>query len=438
VIATLVLMLGITYITANAAQAAVFVLKAGTAPSALHQTASAPTVTVEAAREPSAVADAAPTASATAPAEQTTAPAPTAVAKAEFDPVLADQLQHILDDTVADGTIPGAVLSVRLPDGTTWTGASGLADRNDGAAMHPDTRVRIGSLSKMFTAVVVLQLMQEGKLSLDAPLATWLPGLVPKGDAITVRQLLQHTSGLYDYLEDRRLVSQAYDHPERNWKPEELIKYAVDFPPAFAPGSKGNWDYSSTNYVLLGMIIERATGHPLDQELRQRIFTPLGLHATYTVPAEIVEGPQARGYSKSDDRTDAAMSVTFGSANIVTTIDDLRTFGMALFAGDLLEDSTLEQMQQFINGKGKYDMPDLEYGLGLMGNLLPIATADQPTAAATRWVIGHIGGFGGFRAALWYAPEDDILVTLSVNQAAIDPNTLATQIFGAILARQGQ
>jgi len=169
--------------------------------------------------------------------------------------------------------------------------------------------------------------MEEGKLSLDAPLTTWLPGLVPKGDAITVRQLLQHTSGLYDYLEDRRLVAQVYDHPERNWKPEELVKYAVGFPPSFAPGSKGNWDYSSTNYVLLGMIIERVSGHPLDQELRQRIFTPLGLHATYVVPAETVEGPQARGYSKNDDRTDAAMSFTFGSANIVTTMDDLRTFG---------------------------------------------------------------------------------------------------------------
>jgi D-alanyl-D-alanine carboxypeptidase len=289
----------------------------------------------------------------------------------------------------------------------------------------------------MFTAVVVLQLMQEGKLSLDAPLTTWLPGLVPKGDAITVRELLQHTSGLYDYLEDRRLVSQAYDHPERTWAPEELVKYAVDFPPSFAPGSKGKWDYSSTNYVLLGMIIERATGHPLDQELRQRIFTPLQLHATYAVPAETVDGPQARGYSKSDDRTDAAMSFTYGSANIVTTIDDLRTFGMALFAGDLLEESALKQMQQFVNAKGQYDMPSLEYGLGLMGNQLPVA-AGQPGEAATRHVIGHIGGFGGFRAALWYTPEDDMLVALSVNQASTDPNKLATQVFSALVAHQKQ
>jgi D-alanyl-D-alanine carboxypeptidase len=185
------------------------------------------------------------------------------------------------------------------------------------------------------------------------------------------------------------------------------------------------------------MIIERITGHRLDQELRQRIFTPLGLHGTYAVPAEAVEGAQARGYSKSDDRTDAAMSFTFGSANIVTTIDDLRAFGMSLFAGDLLEDATLKQMQQFVNGKGQYDMPALEYGLGLMADQLPIATSGQ-SEPATRQVIGHIGGFGGFRAALWYAPQDGMLVALSVNQASTDPNKLATQVFSAMIAHQRQ
>jgi peptidoglycan/LPS O-acetylase OafA/YrhL/CubicO group peptidase (beta-lactamase class C family) len=442
-IATIVLMLGVAYVTANAAQAAVHgtLLRPESGQPALRQAATAPTASA-----PDSVAGAAPAARATPPADQAHSPAqsdqfagatPTAPSEAQFDPELADQLQHILDDTVADSAIPGAALSVRMPDGTIWTGTSGLADLDKDVAMQPSTRVRIGSLSKMFTAVVVLQLMDEGKLSLDDPLTKWLPGLVPKGDSITVRQLLQHTSGLYDYLEDRRLVSQAYDHPERVWTPEELVKYAVGFPPSFAPGANGGWDYSSTNYVILGMIIERTTGRPLDQELRQRIFTPLGLRATYVVPAETVEGTQAHGYSKDDDRTEAAMSFTFGSANIVTSIDDLRTFGISLFAGDLLKDTTLKQMQQFVNGKGQYNMPALEYGLGLMGDQLPVAIADR-SEAATRRVIGHIGGFGGFRAALWYAPEDGMLVALSVNQASTDPNKLASQVFSAMLAHQKQ
>jgi D-alanyl-D-alanine carboxypeptidase len=410
-------------------------LDPGSAVPTLPETASTPEATARAGGTPSAVASAAPAARPPAQAEQTASPAPAAAAEAHFDPTLAQQLQRLLDDTVADGAVPGAVLSVRLPDGTTWSGASGLADRDTGAAMQPDTRVRIGSLSKMFTAVVVLQLVEEGRIDLEAPVSTWLPGLVPNGDAISVRQLLQHTSGLYDYLEDRRFLRRAYEDPQRGWEPEELVDYAVDFPASFAPGSAGNWDYSNTNYVILGLIVERVTGHSLDQELRRRIFEPLDLRSTYAVPAEAVEGPQARGYSKSDDHTEVAMSFTFGSANIVTTMDDLRAFGLALFAGDLLDDPTREQMQQFVNGKGKYNMPDLEYGLGLMGNQLPIA-ADKAGEAETRRVIGHIGGFGGFRAAMWYAPEDGTLVALSVNQSSIDPNDLIAPVFDAILERQ--
>jgi D-alanyl-D-alanine carboxypeptidase len=326
---------------------------------------------------------------------------------------------------VAEGAIPGAVLAVHLPNGATWSGASGLADRESGVGMETATQVRIGSISKMFTAVVVLQLVEEDVLDLDAPVATWLPDLLPNGDAITVRQLLQHTSGLYDYLEDRRFVAEAYQEPERTWAPQELVAYATQFPPSFAPGAENRWDYSSTNYVVLGMIVEQVTGHTLGQELRQRIFEPLALRHTYAVPEETVAGPQAHGYSKGDDQTDVAMSFAFATANIVTTVDDLGRFGSALFASRLLEPESLVLMQQFVDGKGQYDMPELAYGLGLMQSSLPSASDDR--------IIGHIGGFGGFRAALWYAPESDMLVVLSVNQASTDPNELAAQVFGALL-----
>jgi D-alanyl-D-alanine carboxypeptidase len=291
--------------------------------------------------------------------------------------------------------------------------------------METATQVRIGSISKMFTTVVVLQLVEEDALDLDAPIATWLPDLLPNGDVITVRQLLQHTSGLYDYLEDRRFVAQAYQEPERIWAPQELVDYATRFPPSFAPGAEDRWDYSSTNYVILGMIVEQVTGHTLGQELRRRIFEPLGLQRTYAVPEDTVAGPLARGYSKGDDQTDVAMSFAFATANIVTTVDDLGRFGSALFANQLLEPESLALMQQFVDGKGQYNMPELAYGLGLMRNSLLSGSDEQ--------VIGHIGGFGGFRAALWYDPESDILVALSVNQASTDPNDLAAQVFGALL-----
>jgi peptidoglycan/LPS O-acetylase OafA/YrhL/CubicO group peptidase (beta-lactamase class C family) len=354
-----------------------------------------------------------------------------------IDPVLAAELQQILDSAVKDRTIPGIVLTVRLSDGTTWTGASGIANTTDSTPMQIDTLVRIGSLSKMFTAVVVLQLVEEGAISLDMPVSTWFsPTLIPNGTNITVRQLLQHTSGLYDYLEDRKLVSEAYQNPARVWTPEELVRYATQFPASFKPGTPGAWDYSSTNYVILGMMIERVTDHSLEQELRQRIIEPLALTHTYVVPQETVEGPQAHGYSKGTDQTDVSMSFTFGSANIVTTVDDLRVFGDALFSAQLLKPETLKLMQQFVNGKGQYAMPKLEYGLGLMHNRVLMSPDAGEKFSTSVNVIGHIGGFGGFRTALWYAPESNILVVLSVNQAAVDPNELVVPIFEAML-RQG-
>jgi D-alanyl-D-alanine carboxypeptidase len=383
---------------------------------------------------------------ATAPAEATvegepgSEELPAAEEAASIEPALAEELQRILDETVADGTIPGAVLTVSTPDGASWTGASGFADPVAGVAMAPETRVRIGSLSKMLTAVVVLQLVEEGTLDLETPVAEWLPDALPSGDAVTVRQLLQHTSGLYDYLEDRQFVSQAYQDPERLWRPEELVAYAAQFPSLFPSGEPESWDYSNTNFVLLGMIVERATGRPLNEALRERIFEPLAMRETYSVPADMVEGPQARGFSRSDDQTDVAMSFAFGTANIVTSVGDLRRFGLGLFGGQLLEPETQGLMEQFVSGKGQYDMPELEYGLGLMRNRLPVGPGpdgEERAPDASR-VVGHIGGFGGFRAALWYAPESGTLVALSVNQAAIDPNLLATRVYDALLRQQGR
>jgi peptidoglycan/LPS O-acetylase OafA/YrhL/CubicO group peptidase (beta-lactamase class C family) len=444
-IATSLLAVGVTYVTASVSQAAMrTTLSDVAAPApAPPQTATprAPTARAVVERLPDQTQRGSTTDERPTPAS-TPAPAlePAAPSQPVIDPALAGALQGILDTTVAEGSIPGAVLTVKLPNGVTWTGVSGMADPEDGVAMAPETRVRIGSLSKMFTAAVVLQLVEQGQIDLDAPIATWLPDLVPNADAITVRELLQHTSGLYDYLEDRKFLSRAYDDPKRDWQPGELVEYAAGQPPSFAPGAKNRWDYSNTNYVILGMIVEKATGRTLAQELRQRIFEPLGLRQTYMVPDDVVEGPQARGYSKSVDQTDVAMSFTFGAANIVTTVDDLRVFGSALFTDQLLKPDTRALMEQFVNGKGQYDMTDLEYGLGLMRYSLPVGPGPDGNArpAEASRVVGHIGGFGGFRAAMWYAPADGTLVALSVNQASTDPNDFATRVFETILESEGR
>jgi D-alanyl-D-alanine carboxypeptidase len=287
----------------------------------------------------------------------------------------------------------------------------------------------------MFTAVVVLQLIEEGTIELDAPIATWLPDSVPNADTITVRQLLQHTSGLYDYLEDRNFVAQTQREPNREWQPEELVAYATRFP----PNPAGRWDYSSTNYVILGMLVEQVTGQPLAQQMRQRIFEPLGMHQTFFLPQEAVQGTLAHGYTKGTDITNASMSFAFATANIATTAEELQRFGRALFTEDLLRAETRDLMLQFVSGRGQYDMPDLEYGLGVMRNQLPIRddAEGQQLASEAGLVLGHIGGYGGFRAALWYAPESNVVIALSLNQAQVDPNDLATSVLDAMLGRIG-
>lgn len=412
--------------SANPTLAAVAPSSAPSTNAPVAPTAGVPTVQPSATAVPSAT----PAPSTATPAPPTATPEPTAVPLQPFDPALAAELQRILDQSVADGYIPGITLSVSLPGYKPWVGVSGVADRTQLTPMTPDTRVRIASISKTFTAIVVLQLVEEGKLGLDTPLEEYLPGLLRNGEAITVRQLLQHTTGLYDYLEDRNFVVRAYQTPARVWAPSELVKYAVQFPPAFAPGAADNWDYSSTNYVILGMIVEQVTGRTLGQELRERIFEPLGMGASYFAPEESVEGPYARGYSRSIDQSNAPMSLVFGTASIVATASDVRRFGEALLNGDLLSPAMQEQMFGFVSGYGQYNMPALEYGLGVMRNRLP-TSVERSDAART--VVGHIGGFGGFRSALWAAPESGATLALGINQAATDPNLLAAPIFEAIL-----
>lgn len=399
----------------------------------------APTATVV--PSPSATATTAATATATpVPATATPEPTPTDVPPAAFDPALAATLQRILDQTVADGEIPGAVLSVSLAGQEPWSGASGIADRQQRRPIEPTTNMRIASISKIFTAVVVLQLVEEGRIDLDASLASYLPDLLPNGDAITVRSLLQHTTGLYDYLEDRNYAAQAYQSAERRFEPRELVTYAAQFPPAFQPNAPGGWDYSSTNFVILGMIVERVTGNPLAQEMRLRIFEPIGLDQTFFAPDEVVPATAARGYSQQIDRAAVAMSFAYATANLVSTADNVRRFGEALVGGELLSQESLAAMYSFVNGKAQYNMPQLEYGLGLMRNRLPVGPdpSGQARPAAASTVIGHTGGFAGFRSALWSAPDGSITIALSMNQGSTDPNTLATRVFDAILTHQGR
>ncbi|MET0817346.1 MAG: serine hydrolase domain-containing protein, partial [Solirubrobacteraceae bacterium] len=216
----------------------------------------------------------------------------TALAAAPTAPARADKLDRALGRLTRAGA-PGAVVLVRR--GThTRRHVRGYADRETRRRMRASDRFRIGSLTKTFTATVVLQLAGEHKLSLDDSIEQWLPGLVPGGERITVRQLLNHTSGLFNYTDDGQVLDGMLSDRLRAWSPRELVVIATAHPPAFAPGTR--WAYSNTGYIVLGLIAEAVDGRPLATQLETRILTPLKLRHTSFDSESQIAGRYAHGY----------------------------------------------------------------------------------------------------------------------------------------------
>lgn len=336
------------------------------------------------------------------------------------NPVLAAGLQQLLDTVAERPGHPGITMYVHVDGVGTWVGAAGLANRETEQPVQPDDRFRIASVSKTFVATVVLQLVQEGVLGLDDSVEQWLPGVVPNGANITVRQLLSHTSGLYDYLDYH--FEQLYfgEEPLRVWRPAEMVGYGVSKDTYFAPGEPGKWKYSNTNYILLGMIVEQASGESLAHELRTRIFEPLGLNNTFLEDYEEIPAGFVRGYIGDDDYTYASLCA-WAAGGIVSNAEDVATFAQALFAGELLRAPMMQEMLSFV----PVDFPAGEvyhyplYGLGVARNIEGLSLATQGAAPAqTRFaeVWGHIGGLSGFKSVMAYTPDNGVTVVVLVNQ----------------------
>jgi D-alanyl-D-alanine carboxypeptidase len=309
-------------------------------------------------------------------------------------PTPRPELQQRLEQVVAAGA-PGVVALVN--DGSRsghrhliWTGASGVADLRSGRPMRPEHRFRAASLTKPFVATVVLQLVGQRRLSLSDTVERWLPGILPYGDRITVRQLLNHTSGVPEYaLIPKRELYQGIRF--RSWSPRELVALVADQPQMFPAGSA--WSYSNTNYVLAGLIVEAVTGRSLSRELARRIFRPLRLGDTYfPVNFPFLVGPHARGYSLDIDDdlnpiegplldvTVYNPSAIWAAGNIVSNEQDLARFFRALLGGRLLSRALLAEMKRPIELG-----PGVGYGLGLL-------VIDTPCGT----LFGHDGGTPGF------------------------------------------
>ncbi|MER7576483.1 serine hydrolase domain-containing protein [Streptomyces sp. NPDC126514] len=298
---------------------------------------------------------------------------------------------------VEDG-VPGVTAGART-DGRTWAATAGVGNLRTGKARSVDDRYRVGSITKTFVATVLLQLEAEGRLSLDDKVDTWLPGVVEgnghDGREISLRRLLNHTSGIYNYTDDKTFVETYFlkdgflRHRYDTKAPEDLVAIAMTHEPDFAPGT--DWYYSNTNYVLAGMVIEKATGRPYGEEIRDRILAPLDLRAT-TVPGTrvTVPRPSSRAYSKLAESTTGPTydvtrlnpSLAHAAGEMISDSRDLNRFYTALLKGRLLPPEQLKEMKTTVKAD---DIPNAGYGLGLIEREL--------TCGVTVW--GHGGGIHG-------------------------------------------
>ncbi|MFE3152857.1 MULTISPECIES: serine hydrolase domain-containing protein [unclassified Streptomyces] len=317
------------------------------------------------------------------------------------------RLQEILQRlTTVDGA-PGALAEVRDRRGSTVL-TSGVADVKSQAPVDRDSRFRIGSMTKMFTATTVLQLVGEHRVRLDAPVERYLPGVVRghgnDGRKITVRQLLQHTSGLPDFL-DYLKPQEVVANPLVRYDPRDLVALALKHPRVFKPGT--GWDYSNTNYLLAGLIIEKVTGNTYAEEVRERIIEPLHLDETDVPDVSTISGPHPRGYAQPGkdapllDITEVDPSVGGAAGGMISSGTDLNRFLGALLRGDLLRPAELREMMKTrcTGSKG-----GRRYGLGLESRPLP--------GGGLYW--GHGGDFLGYETMAG-ATVDGRRATVMVN-----------------------
>lgn len=313
---------------------------------------------------------------------------------------LEEMLNAVIDSFYINDSLPGISVGIWTPD-FQYKKVVGKADLNTGVERKFDDKIRIGSITKTFVATVILQLAEEGKLGLDDNLAKYYPDY-PNSGNITIRQMLDMTSGIPDYIEAPVVLkSFVYDRLDK-YTPAEIYEITKKMTPDFSPGT--SWKYSNGNYNILGMLIEKITGNKIENEISNRIIKPLGLTNTSYPVSPYMEGQYSHGYMRNDttkifeDVTVMDPSIGWAAGCMVSNIDDLKIYALSLAKGTLLSKKMQDERLKFVN-TGVRDF--LKYGLGIfsMGGF-----------------IGHNGGITGYNTTMCYNPELDALIITSVNE----------------------
>jgi len=339
------------------------------------------------------------------------------VSVAQCQESLRQRLQQKFDQLHSEGTFPGGTAGFALPDGTSIGIATGVSDKTTGRAMTASDLMLQGSVGKTYVSAVTLQLVQEGKIELDAPISRWLGkeswfARLPNAPDITVRMLMNHTSGLVRYEFNEKFTTDLTQNPYKVWSPQERIAYLLDARPPFDAG-KG-WTYSDTNYIVLGMIIEQVTGSAYYDELRKRILAPLALR--HTVPSDKPGIPGlAQGYAGANNPfgghdemlIDGKLSINpqleWTGGGIASTAEDLARWAKLLYEGRAFGPV---MMSELLKGVPAQLGPESKYGLGVIIRPTPYGAS-----------YGHSGFFPGYLTEVFYVPEHKLALAVQINSS---------------------
>lgn len=323
-------------------------------------------------------------------------------------------------------SIPGVSVAIIFPDGTTWLGQSGLADIEGGVLVTSDTVFAVASVTKTFTAALTLDLVDDGLLALDERVTTYLPDLAVEIDPkTTVRQLLDHTSGLRDYFLDPRIDTALLAATDAPWTAARALGYVGK--PYFKPGR--GWHYSNTNYLVLGLLAEAVSHEPLADLYRTRLLVPLGLRDTVYQPAGPSSGQVAHGYRFASGKRSApaidlsdgtgitpftsVVTAAAGAGGIASSARDIARWARAVYGGEALSPAALAAMLGDIERTGRFD-PAIPYGLGV-----------QAVEVDGRLTYGHSGRLLGSRVVMRHLPQEGITIAVLTNQSRADPSAIA-------------
>jgi D-alanyl-D-alanine carboxypeptidase len=337
-----------------------------------------------------------------------------------FGRELTARLDEAVEDTRREAGIPGAVVGLWIPGRGCYVRAFGVADTRTGEPMAVDSYVRIGSETKTFTVTALLMLVDDGRIGLDDPISRYVTG-VPNGHRITLRHLAGMRSGLFPYTADPDFIRELLSHPQRSFTPRQVLAYGFRHANTFAPGQE--FEYSNTNLVLLGLVIEKVSGRRLADFIHERVLRPAGLHHTLFPQGGEFPEPHPRGYTNQtlsgevEDATDWNPSWAWAAGAMISGLHDLRRWAPILATGRLLSPET--QAQRLMTLPTGY--PGTTYGLGIF---------------ETDGWIGHNGSIPGYETVTVYLPQRRATLVIMINTDVVaegqEPSTSLARAVTAV------